>query len=168
MRYLAGGWRSQGILTLNSGEATTPYLSYDPTNTGSGAPRPDVVSNPYNFANASSKGCPTNQQSIQCWYNPAAYAIPQLAPGQTFATLFGDAGVGTLRGPANHNLDSSIFKDFDLPEAMNLELRAEVFNVLNTPEFGQPNVDTDTAQAGSITTTIHSSRQIQFAMKLMF
>lgn len=168
MRYIAGGWQSQGILSLYSGEAFTPSLSYDPTNTSSGAPRPDVVGNPYNFFNATNFGCPSNHQSIVCWFNPTAYAIPQLAPGQTFATLFGDAGVGTLRGPAQYNLDASVFKNFTLPRAMDLQFRAEVFNVLNTPEFGIPDSQVDTSQAGSISATVHSSRQIQFAFKLNF
>jgi hypothetical protein len=168
IRYIVGGWRSQGILSMFSGEATTPELSYDRTNTGSGAPRPDVVSDPYNFSSAENWGCPTNQQSKTCWFNPAAYAVPPLAPGQTFATEFGNAGVGTLRGPAQYNLDSSLFKSFDLREGMGLELRGEIFNILNTPEFGLPNVYVDTPQAGSITSTVHSSRQIQIAMKLTF
>jgi hypothetical protein len=168
VRYLVGGWQSQGIVTMYSGEAFTPGLSYDPTNTGSGSPRPDVVADPYNFGTSSAFGCPGGHRSLTCWYNPAAYAVPPLAPGQTFATEFGNAGPGTLRGPAEYNLDSSIFKQIPLGEALNLELRAEVFNVLNTPEFGLPDNAVDTAEAGSITGTIHSSRQIQFAAKFLF
>jgi hypothetical protein len=168
LRYLTAGWQSEGIASLYSGEAFTPALSYDPTNTGSGAPRPDQVGNPYNFTNATSFGCPGNQRSIVCWYNPAAYAVPALAPGQTFATEFGDAGVGTLRGPAEYNVDASMFKNFDLPESMNVQLRAEIFNIFNTPEFGLPSGAVDTPQAGSISSTVHSSRQIQFALKLFY
>jgi hypothetical protein len=168
LRYLVGGWQSQGIVTMYSGEAFTPSLSYDPTNTGSGAPRPDVIGNPYNFVSASNAGCPANHRTLTCWFNPAAYTIPALAPGQTFATEFGNAGVGTLRGPAQYNLDSSLFKEVPLPEAMSLELRAEAFNLLNTPEFGLPDSAMDTSQAGSITSTSHSSRQLQFALKVLF
>ena len=51
-RWLAGGWQLNGIISLYSGQAFTPYLSYDPTNTGSGGPRPDLVGNPYSFSNA--------------------------------------------------------------------------------------------------------------------
>lgn len=174
-RWLAAGWQLNGIIALYSGRAFTPYLSYDPTNTGSNGPRPDQVGNPYNFSNATTmgfnggaSGCPFTHQSILCWFNPAAYALPALAPGQTFATLFGDAHRGTLRGPSQYNVDFSVFKDFQISESKLLQFRAELFNIFNTPQFGDPNFAVDTAQAGSITNTVHSSRQIQLALKFAF
>jgi hypothetical protein len=144
-------------------------LSYDPTNTGSGSPRPHLIANPYNFSNAESAGCPSDHQTIQCWYNPAAFAIPLVAPGQTFAHMFGNAGRGTLRSPAQYNVAASLFKNFALREEMNLQFRAEVFNLFNTPEFGIPAATVDVVGvAGSITNTINNSRQIQLALKLNF
>lgn len=165
-KWLAAGWQLNGIVALYSGRAFTPYLSFDPTNTGSGGPRPDIIGNPSNFSNAPSP-C-LDKQSVLCWFNPAAYALPPLAPGQTFATQFGDARRGTLRGPAQYNTDFSVFKDFQLTEAKQLQFRAEIFNLFNTPQFGDPNSLVDTPQAGSITSTVHSSRQIQLALKFSF
>lgn len=174
-RWITAGWQLNGIIALYSGRSFTPYLSFDPTNTGSAGPRPDIVGNPYDFSNATTTGfdggpptCPSTRQSILCWFNPAVYALPQLAPGQTFATQFGDAGRGTLRGPAQYNVDFSVFKDFPITESKLLQFRAELFNLFNTPQFGDPNFSVDTAQAGSITSTVHSSRQIQFALKFAF
>jgi hypothetical protein len=175
IHWITGGWVLNGIVSLYSGQAFTPLLSFDPTNTGSGAPRPDIIGNPYNFSNAMSVGCPSNKQTIQCWYNPAAFAIPALAPGQTFATQFGNARRGTLRGPAQQNVDLSLFKNFTLRERWNLQFRAEAFNLFNTPEFGIPYNAVDTTGtpgspglAGSISSTVHSSRQLQLALKLNF
>ena len=175
LRWITAGWQLNGIIALYSGRAFTPYLSFDPTNTGSGGPRPDILGDPYNFSNATTTGfssgpptCPYTHQSIVCWFNPAAYALPPLAPGQTSATLFGDARRGTLRGPAQYNVDFSVFKDFNLTETKLLQFRAEFFNLFNTPQFGDPDSQVDTAQAGSITSTAHSSRQIQFALKFSF
>lgn len=166
---IVGGWQLNSLVALYSGQAFTPQLSYDPTNTGSGAPRPDLIGNPYDFSNAESAGCPSNQQTIQCWYNPAAFAIPPLAPGQTFAHMFGNAGRGTLRSPAQYNVDASLFKNFAIREQMNVQFRAEVFNLFNTPEFGIPAATVDVVGvAGSITNTINNSRQIQLALKLNF
>ncbi len=78
IHWVTGGWQLNGIIALYSGQAFTPLLSFDPTNTGSGSPRPDLIGNPYDFSNAMSAGCPSNQQTIQCWYNPAAFAVPPL------------------------------------------------------------------------------------------
>ncbi|HJS98972.1 MAG TPA: TonB-dependent receptor [Terriglobales bacterium] len=168
-RWLVGGWQLNGIIAMYSGQAFTPLLSFDPTNTGSGGPRPDVIGDPYNFSNAASAGCPSNQQTIFCWYNPAAFAVPPNAPGQTFATVFGNASRGMLRGPAQYNVDFSVFKNFQIKEDQNLQLRGEAFNLFNTPEFGLPYNAVDvTGTAGSISSTVHSSRQLQIALKYTF
>ena len=169
IRWLTGGWQLNGIIAMYSGQAFTPLLSFDPTNTNSGAPRPDLIGNPYDFSNAPSAGCPSNRQSLACWYNPAAFAIPQTAPGQTFATVFGNARRGILRGPAQYNVDFSVFKNFQINETWNLQFRAEAFNLFNTPEFGLPyNAVDATGLAGSISSTVHPPRQLQLALKLAF
>jgi hypothetical protein len=159
------------IIALYSGQAFTPFLSFDPTNTGSGGARPDLVGNPYDF---SSSPC-GNQQTVNCWYNPAAFAIPGIAPGQptpppgvALATMFGNATRGSLRGPAFYNTDFSIFKDFTLRERAKLELRGEIFNLFNTPQFALPTPQVDTPTAGQITSTLHESRQIQLSVNFTF
>ncbi len=164
MSWVAGGWQLNGIVSLYSGQAFTPYLSYDPTNTGSGGPRPDRVGNPYDFSNSPCG----SQQSVNCWYNPAAFALPALAPGQVYATTWGNAGRGSLRGPAFYDTDFSIFKDFKFKERSQLELRAEIFNLFNTPQFALPNNQVDTPNAGQILSTLHESRQIQVSANISF
>ncbi len=177
IRWATGGWQLNGIVSLYSGQAITPLLSYDDTNTGSGGTRPNIYGNPYAFTNATQAGCPSNSQSLQCWYNPVAFGqispanflYPALAPGQTFARLYGDAGRGILRGPAQYNTDFSVFKEFQLKESLNLELRCEVFNLFNTPQFAPPNPTVDIpGLSGSITSTVHSSRQLQLAVRFKF
>ena len=170
-RWLAGGWQLNGIISLYSGQAVTPYLSFDPTNTGSGGPRPDRVGNPYDFSNSPCGA----QQSVNCWYNPTAFALPAIAPGQptppagtSYATMFGNAGRGSLRGPAFYDTDFSVFKDFKLRERGQLELRGEIFNLFNTPQFALPNNLVDTPNAGQITSTLHESRQIQVSVNISF
>ena len=184
---LAGGWQLNGIISLYSGQAFTPYLSFDPTNTGSGGPRPDQVGNPYDFSNSAlgfdggNNGGPTTgcaastHQNINCWYNPAAFAFPAIALGQPappagtpYATMFGNATRGSLRSPAFYNTDFSIFKDFKIKERGQLELRGEIFNLFNTPQFALPNNQVDTPTAGQITSTLHESRQIQVSLNFSF
>jgi hypothetical protein len=181
VRWLTEGWQLNGIIAIHSGEAFTPLLSNDYTNTDSGAPRPDLVGDPYDFSNAVSEGCPANKQTIECWYNPAAFALPPLAPGQTFAREYGDARRGSLRGPAEYNVDASLFKNLDFTEKWKMQFRAEAFNLFNTPEFGIPYAAVDQvgsaanssagfspSLSGSITSTVHASRELQLALKLFF
>jgi hypothetical protein len=176
-RWIAGGWQLNGIISMYSGQAFTPLLSFDATNTGSNGARPDIFQSPYAFGNATDAGCPSNSQKLQCWYNPVAFGqispttfnYPNLAPGQTFARLYGLAGRGILRGPAQYNVDFSIFKEFKIKESMNLQLRGEVFNLFNTPQFAIPNNTVDIpGLSGSISSTVHSSRQLQIAALFKF
>jgi hypothetical protein len=169
VRWIAGGWQLNGIISMYSGQAFTPLLSFDYTNTGSAGDRPDRIGNPYDFSNAVSAGCPSNKQSLQCWYNPAAFAVPALAPGQSLAHEYGNAGRSSLRGPAAYNVDFSVFKDFKFRETMSLQFRAEGFNLFNTPQFGIPYSVVDSpGLSGSISGTVHDPRQIQFALSFKF
>jgi hypothetical protein len=169
VRWVLGGWQLNGIVSLYSGAAFTPTLSIDHTLTGSGYPRPDLVGNPYDFSNAVSFGCPSNHQSLSCWYNPGAFAVPGLAPGQAIAHKFGNAGRGILRGPAQYNVDASIFKDFKFTESLTAQFRVEAFNLFNTPQFGLPSTLTDVpGLAGSISGTTNPSRELQFALRIVF
>lgn len=175
IHWLTEGWQLNGIIAMHSGEAFTPLLSQDYTNTDSGAPRPDVIGDPYNFSNAVNQGCPANKQTIQCWYNPAAFALPTLAPGQSFARDYGNARRGSLRGPAIYNVDASLFKNLNLSERLKMQFRVEAFNLFNTSEFALPYAAVDQAGSpgtpslsGSITSTAHASRELQFALKLSF
>ena len=109
---------------------------------------------------------------------------PANAPG--FSTL-GDVPRGLLRGPGLFDWDVSVNKDTALPffgEQGKLEFRAELFNILNRANFGMPSgsefsgsvssstfgpySQAPTGSAGSINSTVTTSRQIQFALKVIF
>jgi len=170
---ILGGWDLNGIAVARSGEAETANLSSDPTNTGSFAPWPDRVGNPYDFSYGqdiqASMGCPVGHQSLTCWYNPAAFTLPPLAPGQKFARQFGNGGNGNLRGPSQVNFDLGLLKDFPLTERQKVSLRAEFFNVGNHPQFQLPGNNPDVGGGQSITSTIpNNQREIQFALKWNF
>ena len=173
MRWIAGGWQVNGIVTMYSGQHFTPTLSSDYANVGYGGlggvgMRPDLVGNPYDFSNAP---CGT-RQTISCWFNPAQFAIPPLAVvngvTQTFAHQFGNATRGSLVGPAVYNTDFSVFKDFKFRERVTLQMRGELFNLFNTPQFAPPGATVDTSSAGVISNTVNTSRQIQLVARVTF
>lgn len=171
-----GGWQVAGITTIRSGEHYTAFWSSDFTNTGTSA-LPDKIHDPtdfsFNVAQQAADGCPNpGHQTLTCFYNPAAFVEPPLAPGQTSAHEFGTAGDGDLLGPHQVNFDFSAFKNFRITERQNLQFRAEMFNVFNHPQFSRSNNNPD--QGGSnngaaVTSTLpDNQREIQFALRYTF
>jgi hypothetical protein len=76
-----------------------------------------------------------------------------------------------LIGPGLATWDVSFLKDTRIRERLNLQFRAELFNILNHANFNTPNAVVFTPSgvsptAGIITSTSTASRQIQFALKL--
>jgi hypothetical protein len=72
------------------------------------------------------------------YFDPTAFA-----PVNTVS--FGTANYNSLRGPGATNLDASVFRDFHIYERLNMQFRAEAFNVTNTPHFGNPGSNTGAA-----------------------
>jgi hypothetical protein len=168
-----GGWQLSGITIAQSGSAYVPNLGSDLTNTGSSSPRPDLIHDPYDFSfdvpGQKALGCPGNGQSLLCWFNPAAFALPALAPGQKVARQFGNAGRGTLRGPDLVDFDMGVMKDFRLTERQKLQFRGEFFNIANHPNFSTSGTRVNANGGQRISSTIpENQREIQFALKWSF
>ena len=92
--------------------------------------------------------------------------------GYTFTTPpanapYGDLGRNSFRAPNFDQWDASVDKTFQVCECAKLQFRAEFFNVLNHTNFGIPNTSISSAAFGTIRTTF-PSRQVQFALKLLF
>ena len=72
-----------------------------------------------------------------------------------------------IQGPGRHNWDLSLFKNIKATEKVNLQFRAEAFNVWNHASFRNPNVNASSRDFGTISDAGYP-RLIQFALKLMF
>jgi hypothetical protein len=158
---LVSGWSISGIGTLQSGLPFTPQLGFNPTKNGDSRNpiRPSL--NPA-FKGSVIIGSPAQH------FNPNAFAVP--ANG-----TYGNLGRDTLIGPGIAELDLSALKATCISEKVNLQFRAELFNVLNHANFGTPNAVVFTSAstipaptAGVITSTSTTSRQIQLGLKLLF
>jgi hypothetical protein len=148
---LVGGWQLNGILQLTSGTPYSVNVCGDIANVG----RFDC------YERANPVGDPhVAHPSVFEWINPAAFTPP---PQNTF----GDLGRNTLRGDRFSNLDLSVFRNFTL-EGLNLQFRAEGFNVLNHTTFGNPVSNLSDPNFGRIFVTRSVERQLQFALKLSF
>jgi hypothetical protein len=150
---LLGGWEVSGIFTYQGGFPVTPLISGDNSQTLTYADRPNIVQGAQLFL-------PGNHDPSQ-WFNPDAFTIAPL--GQ-----FGNAGKGIIRGPHLLDLDFALLKNFHLAERFQLQLRGEVFNAANHPNFAGPNSYVNTPSTGTIGGTTTTSRQIQVGAKLTF
>ena len=146
-----GGWQVNGIVTTHSG---FPMAFTQATNTsGSGITnRPDLTS-----------GCDlyAGGHIVSKWFNTTCFTAPT-------ATQLGNAPRTVGYGPQRTNVDMSLYKKFSTFEAQNLEFRAEFFNILNHSQFGIPDQGFGNATFGTISTTVHENRQVQFALKYLF
>ena len=103
------------------------------------------------------------------WFDTSAFvALSATAGAAGFVPnqLFGNSGVGILRGPGLTNLDFNLSKQFTITERVNAQFRTEFFNSLNHANFGIPGI-TIGAGYGQIVSTA-DARIIQFALKLRF
>ena len=166
-----GGWDVAGVTVAQSGQAQTSTVSTDLSNTGSASYRYNQIANPRNFsydtATQQALGC-TGKQSLNCWYNQAAFVAPPVANGQQSAHEFGNARIGNLRGPDLVNFDFVLQKHFVVKEGYQFEFRSEFFNLFNHPNFGLSATQVDVPGGSSITNTASNNRQVELALKFTF
>ena len=166
-RSVLGGWQFAGIMTSQSG---TPFsvingVFGDSAGVANGAGTgsyADLVGDPHAVpadkfsSDAAIKG--------PLLFNPDAYA-------QTRGLTFGDSGRNSLNMPHRTNFDMSLYKTFKPTEKVNVQFRAEGFNVFNhTQWLGPPaglnnSVGSDNFMRA---TAAHLARVLQFALKLTF
>jgi Carboxypeptidase regulatory-like domain/TonB-dependent Receptor Plug Domain len=166
---LVNGWNVNSIVTVQGGFPFTPQLSFNPSNNGD-------TRNPVRpFLNPAFTG-PIILGKPDEWFNPAAFLAPVFgttAQQKANGGFYGNVGRDTLTGPGLATWDFSILKNTQIHERLNLEFRAELFNLLNRANFNQPNAVTFTPSgvsptAGVITSTSTTSRQVQFGVKLLW
>ena len=158
---LINGWSVDSILTLQGGFPFTAQLSYNPTNNGDTRNPVRPFNNP-NFSGNPILGTPAQ------WFDPNVFLQPPANSG-----FFGNAKRDNQTGPGLAMWDFSAIKNTQLREGLNLQFRAEIFNLLDRANFNTPNLITFTpsgvsGSAGVITATSTTARQVQFALKLIW
>ena len=157
----ASGWSVDSIVTAQSGFPFTPQLSYNPSNNGDTRNPVRPFANP-DFTGSAILGKPGQ------WFNPDAFLAPPANGG-----FYGNLGRDTLIGPGLATWDFSVQKETSLYERLELQFRAEIFNLLNRANFNTPSLITFTPSgvsgtAGAVSSTSTSSRQVQFGLKLIW
>ena len=159
---ILGGWQVSGVAAFTSGGPFWVGRGDDRAGVGDSQRQPwNVVGNP-NSANKGFSTNPTGENADQnFWINKDAFAQPA-------AGTFGDSPRNNLRNPWSWTWDTSLIKTVRLNNrGHRVQLRLEVFNVLNHPNWGGVSNDPTSATFGRVTTK-DGNRQIQLGAKFAF
>ncbi len=163
---IVGGWQANGIATFYSGIPLVLLTSVNTSNSlgqliGAGAPT-NGTQRPNNNGASAAKSGPVVDR-LTGYFDTSVFSQPApFTHGNTGRTL------PDVRQPSTANLDLSLFKNFRLTERAILQVRAEAFNLTNTPIFGAPGTTFGAPTFGVINTQANTPRQIQFGLRLAF
>ncbi len=149
---ILGGWQLGGIYTKHGGFPLTIKMSGDPSGTGARSFRANV------------NGAPNDPHNIGpgvLFLDPTPYSAPA-------ARTFGNAGIGIVRGPGMSRFDLSLGKKFHMSESRWFEIRAEAFNLTNTPIFLSPASQTITSTLFGQIRSSQGERNVELAAKFYF
>jgi hypothetical protein len=172
---LTSGWSVSGVTTVQSGTPMTITDQAGGTVYGLGTfdvARAQICPGTNYGAIATSGGVEQRLGGVSGtgFLNISAFCKPPVAPNSPDgATLFGNTGIGVIRGPGQFNWDISIVKLTKLTERQRLEFRTEFFNAFNHAQFSNPATAVSTPSTfGQITSTSVGPRILQFALKYQF
>jgi len=157
-RFLEG-WQLVTTAYLRTGIATTVTMLGNTAGTGNFInQRPDAALgvSPYSL-----------NRGVDSWLNAAAFRRPQLGS-------FGNLGRGTVTGPPFAQIDGSLANTWRLSRSKQLQCRVDVFNILNHPNFAQPDTVFGSTSFGRIFQTagnrigLGTARQIEVSLRLSF
>ncbi len=161
---ILGGWQLSGIVSAMSGRPIDIEIDRSASALPDGnkkAQRPDLLPGMSLYPAG---------QNINNWFNLDAFATPA-------KDTWGNLGRNIARGPGYYEIDTALQREIPLAEQLKLEFRAEAFNLLNHPIYGDPDSDVSdgpgefgviTTQLNSGATGIGTSRRLQFMLRLEF
>jgi hypothetical protein len=154
---ILGGWQVAGIWSMQTGFPFTINVTGDTAGIGGGSGGILVRGNPVPGQIAE---LPADQRSTARWYNTAAFVQPP-------AGSFGVLGRNTFVGPGLFNVDATLSRKVRIRERFGLEIRAEAFNLLNTPNYSQLGRIINASDYGQVDSQL-PPRQLQFGGKFTF
>ena len=156
---LYGGWQLSGILYLRGGLPLTVTQTQGVLSTGTGN-RPNQICDGR-----------LDNPTIDRWFDTSCFVSPTDTTG-----TYGNTGRGILRGPGQFNIDASLIKNTKIGR-FDTEIRIEAFNLLNHPQFANPNTQIGNAAVGTISAMLSNpscslcgtiERQVQLGVKVRF
>ncbi|MCL4781888.1 MAG: TonB-dependent receptor [Bryobacterales bacterium] len=155
---ILGGWQFNGLFAAYTGAPFTVTSSGSSLNMPGNSQTADQVKGDVKYMNKIGDD--------GTWFDTSAFA-------RVTDVRFGNVGRNTMRGPGTANVDLSLFRTFKLTEKINMQFRAESFNLSNTPHFSNPNGSANSSNFGKILSTssnsaLGRSREFRFGLRLGF
>jgi hypothetical protein len=142
--WLLGGWQFNTLASLRTGTPSTVTAPTGSVNAAASGQFADCIGEPRTIGNANE------------WWDISAFADPEDIGG---TPRFGTCGPGVLRGPGLINVDLGLFRKFQVNERMDIQFRAEAFNMSNTPHFNNPNSNVASSGFGIVTGLQNTGRE---------
>ncbi|HEY6399872.1 MAG TPA: hypothetical protein VI479_00595, partial [Blastocatellia bacterium] len=136
-KKILGGWELSGIVSASSGAPLTVRAGVDRSLNGQNLDTADLNGDPI------ISGDRTRGEQIARWFNTSAFTLPALG-------TVGTTGINTLRGPGSFLMDAGLHRNFKITERINLQFRAQFYNVLNHTVLGNPNTTLTNSNFGRI------------------
>jgi hypothetical protein len=159
---LKNGWGFNNTVTLQSGQPFQFNYNFEDDFSGSGNAfdRPDRVgpivyhkNNPFNFVDLSSFAIP-------CTVDPAGGANGAASDCVIGSRHFGNLGRNSLSGPTFKEWDFAVYKTTAISERFSLQLRADIFNIINHPNFANPFLPAFIADPGVNGFQLNGNREV--------
>ena len=167
------GWEISGVINAQSGQPFS--ATYTSSSTYNSVKYSGLVSGRANRV-AGVALYPT-KKTRTLWFNPSAFTAPTATVASTSTVVpgaaYGNSGYNMLRGPLYQDWDMNLKKNTEWRGHYNLQIRADVFNVFNHPNFATPNsAISNTSTVGTVTaissTPAYQARTMEFAAKFTF
>jgi hypothetical protein len=159
---LLGGWSASGVTIVQDGSPMTIVDSRGGTIYGSAGISRAQFCTGMGAGNIATSGAMKNR--LGAFFNTAAFCAP---PAIGDGAGYGNSSPGMILGPGQANTDLSVKKSLTIKESK-VELRVELFNAFNHPQFANPDTIVTDPNFGAITGTSVNPRLIQFAVKYSF
>ena len=200
MNEVAGGWATSLVFRVQTGQPVNLFANNNAAGTGNAYPY--KVADPFKAGGtptSTNMVCATKTRTVATWFNPCAFVNPPKVipavnpktgqpnvpgPGQILsnapnvvAIAYGPPGRQQIYGPGYNRTDFSAFKSFAVVRETNVQFRADIFNLWNTPAYGQPGGTTgggfgqitgERFGGGGTAGESPDARVVQFALKYIF
>jgi hypothetical protein len=162
------GWSTSGVLTLQSGTALA--IAYNNSSNVFGISE-DLAQLTPGCSNGNVVNPGSVKNKLTKYFNTSCFTTPPIVGTDGIGTAFGNSASGIANGPRQSNIDVGAMRSVSIPwpkEGSSLQFQGEFFNVLNHPQFSNPNTTYASSSFGIISSTSVNPRVGQLAVKLIF